>query len=98
MRKLPRRQRRTGEAPKWTLPSEAPDVDYDVTNEEGPPDNERQEHGHGSPHQSVLTIDWPTPAEPVWGKQTQAYGDKIFLEVKVTQGMPMAIAFQVGLN
>jgi hypothetical protein len=69
-----------------------------VTNEKGPPDNERQEYGHRSPYQRVLTINRPTPAEPVWGKQTQAYGDKIFLEVKVTQRMPMAIAFQVGLN
>src|SRR5215475_10025901 len=38
------------------------------------------------------------PTEPVWGKQTQAYGDEIFLEVKVTHRMPVAVAFQVGLN
>ena len=59
-----------------------------MTNEKGPPDNERQEYGHGSPHQSVLTIKWLAPAEPVCGEQTQAYGDKILLEVKVTHRMP----------
>jgi len=46
----------------------------------------------------MLTINWPTPAEPVCGKQTQAYGDEIFLEVEVSHRMPMAIALQAGLN
>jgi hypothetical protein len=82
-----------GKPAKRPLSPESSDIVYDVTNEEGPPDNERQEYGHGSAYQSVLTINRPTPAEPVWGKQTQAYDDKIFLEVKVTHRMPMAIAF-----
>src|SRR6185312_15473878 len=77
---------------------ESSDIIYDVANEKRKPDNEREEHGQCSPHQSVLTINWPTPAEPVCGKQTQAYGDEIFLEVEVSHRMPMAIALQAGLN
>src|SRR5215475_6603634 len=39
-----------------------------------------------------------TPTGPVCGQQTQAYRGEILLEVKETQRMPMAIAFQTWLN
>jgi hypothetical protein len=89
---------RTGDMPNRTLPPEASDIVHDVTNEEGPPDDECKEQSQGSAYMIAATINRLTPTRPVCGEHTQAYGGEILLEIKETQRMPMVIAFQTWLN
>jgi hypothetical protein len=84
--------------PKRKLPPEASDIVHDVTNEEGPPDDECKEQSQGSPYLIAATINRLMPTGPVCGQHTQAYGREILLQIKETQCMPMVIAFQTWLN
>ena len=94
----PRRQRRSGEVQKRTSRSESPDIVYDVTNEEGPPDNERQEYGQDYTHVIILIVNGTTPAQPVCGQNSQPDDNKILLEIEEAHRVPMTVTFQIRLN
>src|SRR5262249_42610916 len=87
-----------GGTPDWTSRSEPHDIVRDVTDEETPPNNERQNGGQGRRCPVAFIGERLTPAYPICWQQAEADRNEILLEIEESERMPVAIAFQVGLN
>src|SRR5215472_16819802 len=93
-----RRPGRSGGTPGWSSRSEPHDIVRDVTDEEAPPNNERQNGGQGRGYAVAFNGKRLTPAYPICWQQAEADRNEILLEIEETERMPVTIAFQVGLN
>src|SRR5262249_25443113 len=69
-----------------------------VTDEEAPPNNERQNGGQGRRCPVAFIGKWLTPAYPICWQQAEADRNEILLEIEETERVPVTIAFQIGLN
>src|SRR6516164_10203519 len=85
-----RRPGRSGGRPDWTSRSEPHDIVRDVTDEEAPPNNERQNGCQRRRCPVAFIGKWLTPAYPICWQQAEADRNEILLEIEET--MPVTIA------